>query len=155
MQLTEKEIATNLETIKHINMVSQLIHKIIVLLLDRSLNHDQSKLSHPEVGVFAQYIDKLSTLKYGSNEYYQCKSLMTTALDHHYANNRHHPEHFPNGVDDMNIVDIIEMLCDWKAASCRGLDGNIKESIDINSKRFNISPQLTQIFRNSLNLFNS
>jgi hypothetical protein len=37
---------------------------------------------------------------------------MAPALKHHYENNRHHPEHFKNNIDDMNLIDLIEMLCD-------------------------------------------
>jgi len=44
---------------------------------------------------------------------------MKPAIEHHYKNNRHHPEHFNNGIDEMNLVDLIELLCDWKAASER------------------------------------
>ena len=45
------------------------------------------------------------------------------AIDHHYANNRHHPEHWPNGINDMTLMDLIEMLADWKAATARNKNG--------------------------------
>ena len=32
-------------------------------------------------------------LTYGSDEYKACLTEMKPALDHHYAANRHHPEH--------------------------------------------------------------
>ena len=41
---------------------------------------------------------------------------MGPALQHHYEDNCHHPEHYRNGIHDMNMVDLIEMLCDWRAA---------------------------------------
>lgn len=153
MELTNEEKHANLETMKHIDMVRRLLSKIIILLLERSEKHDLSKLSPPEATIFSKYIDLLSQYEYGSDAYYQCRSLMSSALDHHYANNRHHPEHFRNGIDDMNLVDILEMLCDWKAASTRCLNGDINQSLAINANRFNISPQLLQIFRNTLPLF--
>ena len=38
--------------------------------------------------------------------------------------NRHHPEHFgEDGIRGMNLPDVVEMLCDWKAASERTKDG--------------------------------
>lgn len=152
MQLTNKEQTTNLITLAHIDMVRALIFKIVKLLLDRSLTHDISKLSPPEVNIFSQYIDQLGQHKYGSDEYFNCQKLMSDALEHHYANNRHHPQHFPNGINDMNLVDVIEMFCDWKAASSRDPQMDIAQSLEINQRRFDISPQLLQIFVNSLNL---
>ena len=56
-------------------------------------------------------------------------------------------------VSQMNLVDIIEMLCDWKAATMRHNDGDILKSIEFNKKRFQISDQLTQIFLNTVSLF--
>ena len=74
---------------------------------------------------------------------------MKLAMNHHYAQNSHHPEHYDNGINDMDLIDLIEMICDWKAASERHADGNIFESIKINKQRFNISDQLERIFINT------
>ena len=49
----------------------------------------------------------------------------------------------------MNLIDIIEMLCDWKAATMRHNDGNIYKSIDLNQKRFKYSNELKDIFINT------
>ena len=70
-------------------------------------------------------------------------------IAYHYENNRHHPEHFENGINDMTLVDLVEMFCDWKAATERHPSGNLLSSISINGKRFNMSAQLEQIFRNT------
>jgi len=150
--LTVAEQVTNFETMRHIELVRNLISGCIVELLDRSQKHDQSKLRTPEVDMFTKYTAQLKELTYGSAEYEECRKKMGPALDHHYANNRHHPEHHKNGVDDMNLVDLIEMLCDWKAASTRHNDGNLRTSIEINGKRFEMSPQLIRIFENSVDL---
>jgi hypothetical protein len=53
----------------------------------------------------------------------------------------------------MNIIDLVEMLCDWKAATIRHKDGNLKKSIEHNQDRFNVCPQLTKILENSIALF--
>jgi hypothetical protein len=45
----------------------------------------------------------------------------------------------------MTLLDLIEMLCDWKAASERHNDGDIMRSIIVNKERFAISDQLTGI----------
>ena len=151
--LTKAELETNQETLKHIEKVREFINFICDLLRDRGINHDKSKMERPEVEIFTEYTKKLASTTYGSPEYKQFLEEMKPALDHHYAKNRHHTSHFPNGIDDMNLVDIIEMLCDWKASSMRHHDGNILKSIDINAKRFKINPQLVKIFRNTVELF--
>jgi len=87
---------------------------------------------------------------YGSSEYKQLLVEVKPAIDHHYSKNRHHPEHWPNGVEDMTLVDLIEMLADWKAATERNKDGNIRKSIEINSGKYNMSPQLRTIFENTV-----
>ena len=74
---------------------------------------------------------------------------MKVALDHHYATYRHHPEHFREGINDMNLIDIVEMIADWKAASERQHDGNLLVSIEKNAKRFNIDDQLKKILVNT------
>lgn len=57
----------------------------------------------------------------------------------------------PN-VDKMNLVDIVEMLCDWKAASMRHDDGDIMSSIKKNGPRFGISHQLLCILKNTIEM---
>ncbi len=56
-----------------------------------------------------------------------------------------------SGINDMTLIDIIEMFCDWKAASLRHADGDFLESLEYNRKRFNISEQLHDIFLNTAN----
>ena len=90
---------------------------------------------------------------YGSDEYKEFLAGMKPALDHHYAENRHHPEHFENGIDGMDLFDLVEMLFDWKEATERHNNGDILKSLDINEKRFNISPQLKQILANTVTNF--
>jgi hypothetical protein len=150
--LTLEQQATNFDTMRHIEKVRNLISSVIVELMERAQKHDQSKLSSPEIEKFTEYTHQLSDLTYGTKEYDENKKLLADALDHHYANNRHHPEHWKNGIDDMNLVDLIEMLCDWKAASMRHNDGNIRKSIEHNGGRFHMSPQLIRIFENSIDL---
>lgn len=55
-----------------------------------------------------------------------------------------------SSVTRMNLFDLLEMLCDWLAATKRHADGDIQKSIEINRDRFNLSPQLVQIIRNTV-----
>lgn len=140
------------ETDKHIRKVNELAGILVRRIVDQTNIHDESKLCVPEINYFAEYTHKLAATTYGSAEYNEVLATIKPALDHHYANNRHHPEHFPNGVSGMNLADLVEMLCDWKASAGRHLDGNILKSIDINSKRFNLSEDLVSILRNTAEL---
>ena len=150
--LTIEEKATNNDTFRHIERVRNLLNVCITELLSRGELHDQSKLESPEVEAFTEFTPKLAASVYNSDEYIKNKLAMGPALEHHYANNRHHPEHHKNGVDDMNLLDMVEMLCDWKAASERHNSGNIRKSIEINANRFNLSPQLVKILENTADL---
>jgi len=160
--MNDLEKAINYETLKHIQTVQGLLLKIIRELTLRCELHDLSKLEEPELSTFVEYTPKLKHSTYGSDEYKRFLSEMKPALDHHYAMNRHHPEHFQEEADAtfratpincMTLLDILEMLCDWKAATLRHNDGDIEKSIDINKKRFNISDQLTAILKNTIKLF--
>jgi hypothetical protein len=137
------------DTIKHIERVGILINKMIAELCLRNLTHDSSKLKTPEKEIFDVFTPKLKDSTYGSEEYKTFLKEMKVALDHHYKNNRHHPEYHVNGINEMDLIDILEMFCDWKAASERHADGDIFKSIEINKKRFNMSLQLEKILINT------
>lgn len=143
----------NYETMRHIEKVRHFITIVVKELLDRAMEHDQSKMEPPEDVAFAEYTDKLAACTYGSEEYEAFRKALAPALAHHYAVSRHHPEHFSRGVNDMNLIDLIEMFCDWKAATLRHNDGNIRKSIEKNGKRFNLSDQLVKILENTADLF--
>ena len=106
-ELTVEEKAGNNETWKHINRVQQLLAYVISGFQARLLMHDQSKLCQPEVGMFQKYTPRLAEMEYSGDpdsEYQKClEEMKQTALKHHYENNRHHPEHFGNGIEGMNL----------------------------------------------------
>jgi len=147
--LTTEQKATNFDTMRHIERVRNLLGEFIKDLIRRGEEHDQTKLASPEVEAFTEHTSKLATCTYGSPEYEGYRAAMKSALDHHYANNPHHPEHHKNGVNDMTLLDIAEMFADWKAASERHNDGNILKSIEKNADRFGLSPQLVRILENT------
>lgn len=127
-----------------------LIGHIAVVLQKKAMEHDKSKLISPEAEIFAEYRPRLYSSTYGSPEYVEFTRLLKPALDHHYAENRHHPEHFADGIIGMNLIDLIEMICDWKAASLRHENGNIRRSLEINQGRFGYSASLSRIFGNTV-----
>jgi len=168
------------EIYKHIQTVQRLLGRCIRNLMLRGEVHDASRLESPEAEIFEVATEKLAGLTYGSDEYKAALAEMKPALDHHYANNRHHPEFharlecggcfkkFPDGwekccdacgynvwprspcVDKMTLLDLVEMLCDWKAATMRHRDGDIRRSVEINQSRFGYGDELKQIFLNTI-----
>jgi len=140
---------TTKDTNDHIRKVRDNLFVIRHNLEGRGIAHDLSKLEEPELSIFAEVSPLLSEVAYGSAEYMERLTRLKPAIDHHYACNTHHPEHWPNGVNDMSLLDIIEMLADWKAAGERAKGGNLRASIEFNIKRFGIGEQLAVILMNT------
>lgn len=143
------EYDSSKETLLHIKRVNELLLGVAKELMDRAIRHDSSKLKEPEKSLFDKMTPKLKNLTYGSEEYKKSLDELKPALDHHYANNSHHPEYYKNGIDDFTLIDLIEMFLDWKAASERHEDGDIFRSIEINKNRFKMSNQLIRILNNT------
>lgn len=148
------------DTHDHISAVRARLDQVQANLMLRARAHDRSKLEDPEKAVFDVVTPKLKGLTYGSDEYKASLAEMGVALNHHYEHNSHHPEHYamtvslgPNpdeltqgaAIARMSILDLIEMLCDWKAATERHADGDYGKSLAINRKRFGIDGQLFSI----------
>ena len=155
---TRDDAVFEASTREHQQRVAEYMMAVASFLLGRAAAHDASKLEYPERDIFKEFTPKLRALTYGSDEYKWNMSEMQQALDHHYSVNHHHPEFNAlnfftlqgEEVDGMHLVDIIEMFCDWMAATERHADGNIGSSITKNKERFHLSEQLAQIFRNSV-----
>jgi hypothetical protein len=55
----------------------------------------------------------------------------------------------------MNLIDLLEMLCDWKSSTMRHADGDVFKSIEINQKRFGYSDELKMFLINTAEWLNS
>lgn len=141
------------DTWLHIHEVRKNINKIQNELSIRALKHDQTKMiDDVECAIFAENTDGLKNIEYGTEEYTENLKRIAPAIEQHHRTNRHHPEFHKEGIEGMNLVDLVEMLCDWKAATDRTKKGDIYHSLKIQRERFNISDQLTKIFKNTLEL---
>jgi hypothetical protein len=138
------------DTQDHINKVQIRIAEFQAELDTRAALHDRSKLVEPEKSGFDVLTHNLATLTYGSDEYRAALAENKPTIDHHYAVNSHHPEHYENGVSGMSLLDVVEMLCDWKAASERTKQGSIAQSLLHNRLRFGIDDQLYMILANTV-----
>lgn len=168
-------------TLKHIDNVQKKIAVIMNELTDRGLNHDRSKLEEPELSMFNKYTPKLKMSSFGEKSYNKNLKKMSSGLQHHYKNNRHHPEFFKehificsscseeytkeiktctfcrcdefylinSGIQEMNLIDIIEMFCDWVAATERHDDGDIFKSLEHCREKYLLSDQIFNILKNT------
>ena len=146
------------ETREHIDRVRHFLVMARNNLARRGDRHDQSKLIEPERSAFDIATPKLANLEYGSEEYNESIRELGAALQHHYRHNDHHPEHWGNGVNGMSLMALIEMLCDWRAASERVKQRTddpekvktFESGLEHNFERFSIDPQLASILRNTV-----
>ena len=151
--MTKEQKAIHFLTMQHIQNVSRRLTDVAIKILERAKIHDNSKLLSPEMEMFAEATPRLAGLTYGSDEYRKELKKLGVALEHHYQENSHHPEHYTYQIFDMDFLDLIEMLCDWCAAVERHKDGNIWRSLEINRDRYGMSDQLVKIFVNTLKAF--
>lgn len=135
------------DTNAHINNVQARIGELMTELMRRAAWHDMSKLREPEKSGYDQLGAALQGVAYGSDEYRAALEANAPTVAHHYAENRHHPEHWADGIAGMSLLDVLEMVADWKAASERG--GGALD-VERNIKRFGIEPQLAEILRNTV-----
>lgn len=136
------------ETLRHIHRVRDHLNTVIATLLERGRVHDASKFSEVEKPVLDSIYPRLRGLAYGSPEYLALVREAWPGLQHHYRHNTHHPEHFENGIAGMDLFDLVEMFCDWKAASERNPKDGVR--IDHNARIYAIAPQLAEILANTL-----
>jgi hypothetical protein len=144
-------VSDSLKTViqAHQRKVQTLINLGIGELWKRYLEHDRSKLESPEYEIFNAHFDEFSRAEYGTAHYFEMLAKVSLAISHHYEVNRHHPEHFPDGIAGMDLIDLFEMLCDWMAATSYGTNGNLAKSIKVNTQRFNLSDQMVRVLENT------
>ena len=138
------------DTHEHIGKVQARLEEVCNHLTVRAAHHDESKLVEPEKTGYDQLTVRLADVAYGTDEYRAALAEAQPTIAHHYVANSHHPEHYENGIDDMSLLDVVEMLCDWKAASERTKQGSIAQSLAHNKARWDISDQLAAILENTV-----
>lgn len=142
---------SSVDTKQHIAIIQDVARTIVFPTLEaRFENHDASKLNNfKEKSGYDKYVPMLQQVTYGSPGYFTIREEMTKNCFALHANaNSHHPEHYPDGIDGMDLFDVLEMFCDWFSAAERS-DTDFSTGMKMNQKRFQISPQLMNIFENT------
>lgn len=142
MTKTEKDIRD------HIDRVRTKLRKLVLELQNRMFTHDKSKLEEPEFSGWLA-MDSEPKYPYGSIEYKRKKEKYKELFKLHYKNNRHHPEHFQNGIFDMTLVDLMEMLCDWLSYKESYRISEAINLIEYQSNRFHYSDEIKDMLINT------
>jgi len=138
------------DTVLHIGEVAENLEEVASELKKRGLAHDRTKLQQLEFDGFVSTREKFKKANYGTPEYKECVELTRPAVNHHYENNRHHTGFHKNGLNDMTLIDIIEMIADWKAAARRSPDKTLKDTLDYAFKKYGFDAQMQTIVNNTL-----
>lgn len=145
------ELKALLETLEHNITVQKNLGKLSSSLEARSTTHDASKLSLDEFEGFVGVKLIARKFPYGSKQYEE--SLKDNkAIELHFSRNPHHPEHYPNGMADMSLLDIIEMVCDWKATNevrlrKQATEISWEDSLGVQRKRFDLTDSQMWLIR--------
>jgi hypothetical protein len=137
------------DTREHIAHVRHALTVVQGNLAHRAWFHDASKLVEPERSGYMALVARLQDIEYGSPAYKAALAEAREVVQHHYAHNSHHPQHYKEGMLGMSLLDLIEMFCDWYAAGKRTKDGSLAKSIFINFSRPESDPTLAKIFHNT------
>ncbi len=138
-----------LKTMRHIRTIQGYMTLIGTEWVERTRRHDESKLDDIELYGYVGIAEATKGLTAGSQEYLDALEPYKTVIRRHYILNDHHPEHFANRVNGMNLIQVLEMVCDWIAAST-DREMHPMQSIDTQCTRFNIDAQLKQIIINTM-----
>lgn len=137
-------------TYKHIARVRELLGSFAIEMIRRGDRHDASKFEPVELEPLQEMqdlIDREGQAQFGTPEYERRTALLGLMISHHRANNSHHPEHYPNGVDGMDLFDLVEMFFDWKAASERA-DSDCMH-LERGCEKYRISGQMRSVLFNT------
>lgn len=147
---TQKELNDYFtDTHDHINRVRRHMNEVVSNLTKRAAFHDQSKFNENERDIYAVVTPEFSKYEYGTPEHKAVGDKLGPAWRHHLKNNDHHPRHHQNGMWDMDLMMVIEMLCDWKAASERNPNQNFEDSLSLNIRKYGIDGLLASAIVNT------
>lgn len=137
------------DLVEHKRLVAQYLQVIADDLFRRAAVHDNSKFSPEEYEAYEEAFPGLQKYAYGTEAFKAELAKIQPAIAHHYRVNDHHPEYFPDGIAGMNLIQLIEMVCDWLAASMRS-QTSFAQGLDINKQRFGIDDQLFGSIKNTI-----
>lgn len=131
--------------LRHVTLLAHAMAHVTGDLEARARIHDLSKLTGAELPGFARLSAAVRGLKYGTQEYRDAMAEHKAVGDAHANGNSHHPEYHLQTCADrspttMGWLDIVEMVCDWWAASrTYGPGGDFRRSVHVGLDRWDWS----------------
>ena len=144
--MPNEETKTVVKILAHCQRVRASLVGFANAMIMRAVTHDESKWQDDEFAGFVHINQIAREHEYGSPEY-MASIRETGAVALHYSRNSHHPEHYPNGVDDMTLLDIIEMVADWKAASETYGRTSLEDALVTHAERFGLKDKHLYLVR--------
>jgi hypothetical protein len=138
------------DTLIHVSEVQENLEVMIHDLKVRGINHDRSKFQEPEFSTFCETRPEFKKVNFGTKEYDAVVDKARLAVTHHHLSNRHHTAFYANGVQGMTLLDILEMLADWKAASRRSPGLSFADSLSRAFKKYEINETMQQFILNTI-----
>ena len=77
-------------------------------LISRGRTHYNSALGSPEIEVYHRFFPEYRQYKIGDPRKDEVFTQMAGAIGHHFRYNDHHPEHFENGINEMDLIQHIQ-----------------------------------------------
>ena|SRR5260221_9161555 len=136
------------DLVDHKGRVAGYLQMVANALFRRAAIHDNSKFMPEEYEPYDKAFPELQKYAFGTKELQAVYDKIRPALQHHFAFNDHHVEHFEHGVNDMTLIQLIEMVCDWLAASERSKT-SIEMGLEINKEKYGIDDQTFAIILNT------
>ena len=123
-------------------LMAQGEFELSLALLKRCATHDDSKFDYEEIMSFVCIPDNNGM----KDPNVKMDDFMKKAIQLHWKNNSHHPEHHAD-IMDMSLLDLLEMACDCYSRSLE-FGTNLLEFIDIRqTTRFQMPVELYEKYR--------
>ena len=147
----QKEFELFGDIVLHVSEVQENLEIMASELRKRGFAHDRTKFQETEFDAFCSTREKFKKANYGSPEYQECIDIIKPAIDHHYQNNRHHTKYHKNGFRDMTLIDVLEMIADWKAAARRSPDKpHLIDTLNDAFKKYEIGEEMQGFIRRTV-----
>lgn len=108
-------IKENNKIIDYICTEGECGHSLMIPTIDTViLSHDISKYGIDEFEPYRKYFYPVDEAEKQSAD-----AEFDRAWIHHYMTNMHHPEYWKDRIDDIPLIVVVEMCCDWIAMSMK------------------------------------
>lgn len=136
-------------TLEHISHVRTYLFKILSLIQQRAADHDQSMLLEEEKSALDGFVPALADSVNGSPEHQKAVAGLLPAMQLHFQKNSHHIEHYGK-LNGMDLVDLIEWLCDQKAAALKDSDGDMSKRLLYFYQKYDFPVPLMDMINNTI-----